>query len=84
MRARAALSDVSLEDRFPLRICGGEIKRVSQFRYLGSIISTDGHCHRDIKSRIYSASRTMGDLRRPVFTDSNLSLRVKRIVLRCA
>ena len=40
--------DVSLEDRCPLRVCGGEIEHVSEFRYLGSIISIDGHCHCDI------------------------------------
>ena len=55
--------DVSLEDRCPLRVCGGEIEHVSEFRYLGSIIITDGRCHRDIKSRISSASRAMGALR---------------------
>ena len=73
--------DDSLEDRCPLGVCGGEIEHVSEFPYLGSIISTDGHCHSDIKSRISSTSRAMGALRRPVFADSNLSLHVKRIVL---
>ena len=73
-------ADVSLEDRWPLRVYGGEIENVSVFRYLGSIISTDGCCHRDIKSRISSASRAMGALRRPVFADSNLSLPIKRVV----
>ena len=48
--------------------------------YLVSIISTDGYCHRDIKSRISSASRAMGALRQQVFADSNLSLPVKSIV----
>ena len=47
--------DVSLEDRCPLRVDGGEIEHVSEFRYPGSIISTDGRCHHDIKSRISSA-----------------------------
>ena len=74
-------ADDSLEDRCPLGVCGGEIEHVSEFPYLGSIISTDGHCHSDIKSRISSTSRATGALRRPVFPDSNLSLYVKRIVL---
>ena len=72
--------DVSLEDHCPLHVCGGKIEHVSKFQYFGSIISTDGRCHRYIKSRISSASRAMGALRRPVFADSNLSLHVKRIV----
>ena len=75
---------ISLENRCPLRVYGGEIEHVSKFRYLGSIINTDGRCHCDNKSRISSVSRAMGALRRPAFADSNLSLPVKRTVFRRA
>ena len=71
---------VSLENRCSLRVYGGEIEHVSKFRCLGSIINTDGRCHRDIKSRISSVSHAICALRRPVFADSNLFLPVKRIV----
>ena len=54
-------ADVSLEDRCPLRVCGGELEHVSEFRYLWSIISSGGCCHRNIKSKISSALHAMAN-----------------------
>ena len=66
--------------RAPLSLPAGSIEHVDHFRYLASIVHADGRSTSDIKSRIASASRAFGALRRPIFSDSNLSLGTKRLV----
>ena len=56
------------------------VECVDSFRYLGSLLNTNGRSAPDISSRIVGASCAFGALRRPVFTDSNLSLATKRLV----
>eukprot|EP00117_Sycon_ciliatum_P050049 scpid69812/ scgid35385/ LINE-1 reverse transcriptase homolog len=67
-------------DRLPLDVAGEVVECVDSFRYLGSLLHTNGRSTPDISSRIAGASRAFGALRQPVFTDSNLSLATKRLV----
>ena len=59
---------------------GEEIKAVTNFRYLGSIIEASGDIKMEVEDRIGQASRAFGALRRPVFGDKDLSLKTKRLV----
>ena len=43
------------KSRVKIFIDGQQIEQVSQFKYLGSTISNDGYCHKEIKSRIAMA-----------------------------
>ena len=51
-------------DEIKCRICidGEEIKKVKRFRYLGSIVTEDGRCINEVKSRIAQAKSTFTDL----------------------
>ena len=66
------------------RICikGEELKRVDSFKYLGSIITEDGRCTKDIKSRIAQAKQAFNDLRK-VLCNKNMSFSVRKRVLVC-
>ena len=71
---------ISPEDRRPLVVGGEIVENVHDFRYLGSIIHTGGRTAVDTRSRIASASRAFGAVRRSVFDDGDLSLATKRMV----
>lgn len=70
------------EELRPLVLEGGEIECVSDFKYLGSILEAKGSIVKEVGERIAKASRAFGALREPVFRDSNLSYRTKRLVYR--
>ena len=76
----AAGYNIQLEDRLPLEVAGELIENVDEFRYLGSIVHTNGRSTTDAMTRIAGASRGFGALRQPVFLDGNLSLKTKRLV----
>lgn len=67
-------------DCLPLSVAGDMVESVDAFKYLGSIISTDGRSATDIDSRIAGASRAFGALRRPIFSDCHLPIHTKRLV----
>ena len=71
---------VSPADRQPLVLDGQSIVCVPDFRYLGSIIHSDGRTQSDVDARIAAASRAFGSLLRPVFRDSWLTQHTKRLV----
>lgn len=57
-----------------------ELKTVDQFRYLGSIISSDGTIDKEIAARISKASQALGRLRTRVLNNNNnvkLSTKIK-------
>ena len=66
----------------PIIVRGEPIEAVSQFRYLGSVVESHGEVLKDVEDRIAKASRAFGALCKPVFQDSSLSLRTKRMVYR--
>ena len=70
------------EDLRPLTIRGKNIEVVSDFRNLGALVEAHGEVLMDVEDRIGRTSRAFGALCRPVFRDSNLSLRTKRMVYR--
>jgi len=53
-------------------IDGQKVEQVSQFRYLGSLISEDGHCTNEIKSRTEMA-KTVFMEKKKLFTEKNES-----------
>ena len=49
-----------------VKICtdGQMVEQVEQFRYLGSLISEDGYCEKDIRSRTEIAKKAFMDKKR--------------------
>ena len=65
-------------------IRGESIEVVSDFRYLGAVVETQGELAKDMEDKIARASRAFGALCRPVFRDDDLSNKTKRMVYRAA
>jgi len=53
------------------------VGQVTQFKYLGSIISSDGYCEKDIRSRIIMGKQTFGNKKRLLTGNVNLDLKKK-------
>ena len=53
---------------------------VTEFKYLVSIVEVKGGIAKEVGERIAKTSKDFGALRMPVFRDSNLSLKTKRLV----
>ena len=70
------------EDRRPIALDEGRIEWVSEFPYLGSLVTHDGRIHAEVDRRIACASRAFGALKQAVFRDAHLSLSTKRSVYR--
>ena len=66
----------------PLELEGGEIECVSDFKYLGSVLEAKGGVGKEVGERIAKAARAFGALKGPVFRNSNLSYKTKRLVYR--
>ena len=56
------------------------LEKVKQFRYLGSMISEDGYCQRDIQNRIEITKKPFMDKKR-LFT-SIMNLKLKKRIMR--
>ena len=54
-------------DRESIEINGGEIEKVKEFLYLGSVMADSGRMDIDVERRISQASRAFGVLRKAVF-----------------
>ena len=72
----------SEDDLQPISIREDSIEAVTEFKYLGSVVEAHGEVLKDVEDKIARASRAFGALCRPVFQDSNLSLKTKRMVYR--
>ena len=66
--------DVRMED---LQLRGQPMKRVEEFTYLGSIITSDGKSIQDIERRRAGATRAFGTLRKRMWGRREISLKVK-------
>ena len=64
-----------------IKINGTTLKQVQHFKYLGTIISSDGRCHTEIKSRICQAKATFHKMKQ-ILTNINLSLETRKRVLK--
>ncbi len=72
--------DLTENDRAPLVLYGLPIDHASEFRYLGSVMTSDGRSSTDVCQRIAAASRAFGSLFKPVFRDRSLTIRTKRLL----
>jgi len=63
-------------DRSDIQAAGAEIENVDDFCYLGSYISYNGSCEKDVKVRIGKAAAVFGKMRK-MWRNSNVSLKVK-------
>jgi len=63
-------------DRSDIQAAGAEIEKVDDFCYLGSYISYNGSCEKNVKVRIGKAAAVIGKMRK-IWRDSSLSLKVK-------
>ena len=65
------------EQHFTFHINGDEIKQVTSFKYLGSILSDKHNIDEEVCNRINQASVAFGKLRTRVFQNDNLRLDTK-------
>ena len=79
-KSMAVGREITAEDQTPLNVCNEEIESVSEFQYLGSIVSARGRVDTDVSRRIAQASRAFGALRQSVFIDKDLRVATKRKV----
>ena len=75
-------SNITHEDKLPIKVEDGTIEHVSEFQYLGSVITESGRIDEEIDRCIANASKTFGALRQAVFRDHNLSITTKRLIYR--
>jgi hypothetical protein len=61
---------------------GNKLNSVSEFTYLGSTISSDGHLDAEIQRRMAKASASFGRLRQRLWNNHHVSTRVKGKVYR--
>ncbi len=64
----------------PIMLEGGEVECVTNFKYLGSVLEANGGVGMEVGERIAKAARAFGALKGPIFNNSNLSYKTKRIV----
>ena len=58
-----------------------QIEQVTQFRYLGSLITEDGYCEKEIESRIGMAKKIFQD-KKKLFT-GKMNLELKKRIIKC-
>jgi len=63
-------------DRSDIQAAGAEIEKVDDFCYLGSYISYNSSCKKDVKVRIGKAAAVFGKMRK-IWRNSKVSLKVK-------
>jgi len=80
-------SDPALDEgRYYITFCcskldGQQIEQVREFRYLGSLISEDGYCEKEIASRIGMAKKVF-HYKRKLFT-GKMNLELKKRIVKC-
>ena len=64
-----------------IHVDGQQVEQVSQFRYLGSLMSEDGYCTKEIRSRIEMAKEVFME-KKKLFT-GKMNLELKKIIMKC-
>ena len=65
-----------------LQLRGQQITQVTKFKYLGSIITSDGRCDDDVKARIGMAKDAFQKMK-GILVSSNLSINTRKRILKC-
>ena len=60
---------------------GQQVEQVSQFRYLGSLMSEDGYCTKEIQSRIEMAKEVFME-KKKLFT-GKMNMELKKRIMKC-
>ena len=68
-------------DKLKIYIDGQQVEHVSQFIYLGTLISEDGYCAKEIWSRTVMAKRIFME-KISLFTDK-MNLELKKRIMKC-
>ena len=61
------------------RLVGGDVKCVSEFKYLGSILESGSGVMMEVGERIVRTSKAFGALHESIFRNCNLSLRTRGV-----
>ena len=71
-------------ERLPVNItlAGESLKQVETFRYLGSVLSEDGRCESEIRTRIGMAKANFGKMR-TLLTNLGLDAQLRLRILKC-
>ena len=72
--------EVAEEDIASMCVAGGHVECVTEFPYLGSVISSTGRMRPDVDQRIARASRAFGALHKAVFNNKDLKLGTKKMI----
>jgi len=78
----ASQSMISQNGIWNLRIGNEEIEEKVSFNYLGSLVTSDAKCKKDIRKRISIAKEKFQDMR-SIFTNYILSMKLKIRLLKC-
>ena len=65
-----------------IKINDTTLKQVQHFKYLGTIISSDGKCQTEVKNRISQAKTTFHKMKH-ILTNANLSVETRKRVMKC-
>jgi hypothetical protein len=64
-------------EQVPIVIRGERVEKVSEFQYLGSMLTENGSSVKDINRRISLGAFKFNELQKPVWSQRNISLRTK-------
>ena len=78
LRGKESLNDEQIE----IKVKNTTLKKVNDFKYLGSIKSTDGKCCKDVKARIGMGKTKMTELNN-IWKDRNIPKDLKIKLLKC-
>ena len=68
-------------NKLKIYVDGQQVEQVSQFRYLGSLMSEDGYCMKEIRSRIEMAKKVFIE-KKKLFT-CKMTLELKKRIMKC-
>jgi len=77
-----AITRKSITPSCNIKLDGKELAQVEKFKYLGALITADGRCLAEIKSRICQAKATFQNMRH-ILTNKKLPLDLRKRILQC-